>query len=173
MSKTNKRDFHFFTSDFSKSKLNANPFKELYKIIRFFIGIIYYKITNSILINHNNKKIEKQNIHARKRYPQTYVKGKNYFEIAIGNQTRTVTFFDNKFSFNQLIEEGDLFIFGLAPTINEKNLDKIDNWSFELKLESNSRVESSEYYSGEFPYNKRTECFAYFPDNGWIDFKID
>ncbi len=173
MPKTNKRDFHLFISDFSKSSLNKNPFKELYKIIWFFIGIIFYKTTSSLSSKYNNNKITKQNAHARKRYPQTYLKDNNYFEIAIVNQTRTVTFFENKFSFSHLIEEGDLLIFGLAPTIDEKNLGKIDSWSFEFKLESESKLESSEYYSGEFPFNKRTECFAYFPDNGWIDFKLD
>ena len=106
------------------------------------------------------------------RNSEYLVKSKDYFEISIGNQTRPVCFFDNTFSFEQQVYVGDEFLFGLTPTINEFDINKINKWCFELTISSTTNNSLTKTYTAEFPYNGRSECFAYFPDNGWIDFNV-
>ena len=60
----------------------------------------------------------------------------------------------------------------MTPTINEFDINKINKWCFELTISSTTNNSLTKTYTAEFPYNGRSECFAYFPDNGWIDFNV-
>jgi len=90
MSKIKQRDFYSSIGEISKLKFYTSPFKELIKINIFFLKIAYFKMTTFIFKDSNKNRIKKQNKQAREKFPNNYVGNNSFFEIAIGNQTRTV-----------------------------------------------------------------------------------
>ncbi len=167
-----QRDFFSYLERLSIVQFYSNPIRELLKLVRLLLKILYLKTLRFFSPKKYLKKLKKENKLARLRSSEYLVKSKDYFEISIGNQTRPVCFFDNTFSFEQQVNVGDEFLFGLTPTINEFDINKINKWCFELTISSTTNNSLAKTYSAEFPYNGRSECFAYFPDNGWIDFNV-
>ena len=172
MQKMHQRDFFSYSEKLSLVQFYSNPIREFLKLGKLFLKTIYTKILRFYFPKKHLEKLKKENKLARPRSSEFFISNKDYFEISIGNQTRTVCFFDNYFSFEQQISVDDEFLFGLTPTINESEINKINKWCFELTISSTTNSNLIKKYSAEFPYNGRSECFAYFPDSGWIDFNV-
>ena len=173
-----KRDFYSSLSLPDMRNFRNNPTRELIKIILYYINIIGYRISRSLGKYWIEKTLIKKGAYARGRNfigEKFYIKGKNYFEIQIGNETRTVSVSDSdlNFSFEIKVEKNDHFIFGVAPLLSELESNSIENWELIVIIKSLSDENNIETFKGTFPYGGRSECFAFYPDDGWIDFKTD
>lgn len=177
MSKLIKRDFFIGPSDEAKRLYYDRPFKEWIKLTILLLKLFLFKYCRPAYSVFSKDKINKKRIYARKvpdKLTKTYLSGKPFFELQTGNQTRPAVILspDENFSFQKKIEAQDTFFFGICPMSDEYFPSRIKKWSFTLritKLDTNTADE----YKATLPYNGRTDCFAYFPGDGWVDSYIN
>ena len=91
-----QRDFFSYLERLSIVQFYSNPIRELLKLVRLLLKILYLKTLRFFSPKKYLKKLKKENKLARLRSSEYLVKSKDYFEISIGNQTRPVCFFDTQ-----------------------------------------------------------------------------
>jgi len=96
------------------------------------------------------------------------------FEIQIGNDTRpsAVLGEEGSFRFAHVVEQQEVFLFGAAPLIENFDTWWLKEWTCIVSVLDTEGGESRRYET-VFPYNGRSDCFAYFPGDGWVDMRVD
>lgn len=172
------RDYYLGSRSSLLDLMHERPLRAFVKLSLYSLNRWIYKISPVLYEKISNKSIVKAGAYARKilnRISDNYSFVGPYFEIQIGNRTRPSKIISAEETITSKVlsvSAGEMLCFGIAPILNDAAGPDLQKWSLNAKI---STIEGSLVDSIDvtFPYGGRTNCFAYYRGDGWIDIKID
>jgi len=153
----------------------ARPVREWAKWTLRLVDYLLSRYLRPIHRSLVRRRLKKGMEFARPRDPGlfAYVPGRPYFEIQIGNETRTAALLDGgeELSFEEDLSQEDSprdLLFGIAPLVPPEETDRVRRWSCRLSIEDLASKKVSSWEE-EFPFNGRSDLFAYYPGDGWVE----
>lgn len=172
-----KRDHHIKKNYNQDDKFYKNPLRETFWFLIKLADNILFKlspkineITNNFFLNRKKLFVKVADEKIKKFLANT---NNEFYEIQIGNQTRTCNILDENREIIYLNDENkDYFIFGISPLVNNHNIKNIFSWSLKVSILCNDKI--IDELSFTIPYNieNRNKNFVYQSSDGWINFKI-
>lgn len=176
MSRIIKRDYYIEDPVDMVLYFYKKPQKGIVKWFLRWVGMHAARYAPGIFRFYLTSQIRKKISHARTvnpLYHQWYVPGNRYVEVQIGNDTRTALLLqDNEgLCFEKKVEEGDEFLFGAAPLLDELESGLLSRWKMVLRVTDKGNRQE-QVHTCSFPFGKRDDFMAYFPGEGWADFRF-
>lgn len=175
------RDYWVGAASEDRRLFYARPVKEW---LKWSLRLIEYLLARYLgwlyQIFVHKRRLGKGGKYARikdQRFFSWYLPGRPYFEIQIGNDTRCSAILaeSDEFSFerkvDRILDRDKDLLFGMAPLVGTAQTALVKKWNCRVKIKD---LTSGEIHSWEerFPFNGRSERFAYYPGDGWAEFRI-
>ncbi len=167
------RDYHLGARSDSKLRLWKRPLREFARWNLRVLQVLLYRFVPSLYVAQRDRALARRNAFARPASPATasaYPPGYEYVEVQIGNETRPVAVIGQgeSFTFTQDVGVADELLVGLAPILDEVASASITGWRCRITVDDGR---AQKHYDVVMPYGDRSEEFAYFPGDGWVDLK--